>query len=501
MRNRLQQPPFQRTAGPHVARNFARLACLLPLILVACSTLTHYPVETQNLISDFEGGSSEEAFGQADKRSKKGLDRLAYLLEGGMILHTGGHLEASNTQFGEAEGIIRHHEEKAVVSLSKGTAQAGSIFVNEKTLPYTGEPFEKVLVNTFKASNYLFLHDYEGARVEIRRSFARQKENESMRQKEYERVKDEAKRRGISSRQVFRAVDAHYQDQKEIVRRAKNLYEDAFAYYLSAIVYELNREYNDAYIDLKKVQDLRPGVPHVENDLLRMARRSGLSDELKENVDRLGIQPRLWDEKREGNVLIFFGSGMAPRKTEIKISIPIPDVGIISLAFPKYELVPNPVLYGALYDRQGQLYGRTSLLTDLEAIAIRNLDDRMNTLAMKQVFRSAVKGAMAKTARDQGGWAADLMANLYNVVTEQADLRCWQTLPQNMQVARVFLPSGRHDLVFALHGKTGTRVQEREFVLDVQPGETIFVSARTGPWDLIGFNVFQLGPSGVDRVE
>ena len=271
-----RQHDMRNRPSPHVAREFAGVTCLLPLILVACSTLTHYPVETQDLISDFEGGSSEEAFGQADKRSKKGLNRLAYLLEGGMILHTRGDLEASNAEFEEAEAVIRHYEEKAVVSLSKGTGQAGSIFVNEKTLPYTGEPFEKVLVNTFKASNYLFLHDYEGARVEIRRSFARQKENERMRQEEYERAEEEAKKRGISSRRVFRAVDVHYQDQSEIVRRAKNLYEDAFAYYLSAIVYELNREYNDAYIDLKKVQDLRPGVPYVENDLLRMAKRSGL---------------------------------------------------------------------------------------------------------------------------------------------------------------------------------------------------------------------------------
>jgi hypothetical protein len=468
---------------------------------VACSTLTRYPVETRDLISDFEEGSSEEAFGQADKRSKKGLNRLAYLLEAGMILHTRGRLEASNAQFDEAEAVIRHHEEKAVVSLSEGTAQVGSIFVNEKTLPYTGEPFEKVLVNTFKASNYLFLQDYEGARVEIRRSFARQKENERRHQEEYERVQDEARRRGISSQRVFRAVDAQYQDQKDIVRRAKNLYEDAFAHYLSAIVYELNREYNDAYIDLKKVQELRPGIPCVENDLLRTARRSGLSDALKENVERLGKQPRLWDQTREGNVIIFFGCGMAPRKKEIKISIPIPDVGIISMAFPKYEPVPNPIRYGALYDRQGRLYGRTFVLTDLEAIAIRNLDDRMTTLALKQVFRSAVKGAMVKTARDQGGWAADIVANLYSVFTEQADLRCWQTLPQNMQVARVFLPSGRHELVFALHGSTGERMQQRDFALDVRPGETIFVSARTGPWDLIGFHVFQPGQSAADGVE
>ena len=44
-------------------------------------------------------------------------------------------------------------------------------------------------------------------------------------------------------------------------------------------------------------------------------------------------------------------------------------------------------------------------------------------------------------------------------------------------------------------------MQQREFVLDVRPGETVFVSARTGPWDLIGFNVFQFGPSGTGGVE
>jgi hypothetical protein len=481
--------------------SFAWLVPLFPLILVACSTLTHYPVRTQDLVHDFEAGSPDDAFKQADKHSKKGLDQLAYLLEGGMILHTQGNLEQSTAEFDEAEEVIRYHEEKAVVSLTKGTAQAGSLFVNEKTLPYQGEPFEKVLVNTYKAANYLFRHDYEGARVEIRRSFARQKENERMHQKEYERIQDEAKDRGISSRQIFREVDAHYQDQKAISRRVKSLYEDAFAYYLSAIVYELNREYNDAYIDLKKVQEIQPGVPFVENDLLRMASLSGLSDELKENVARLGRQPRMMDAKREGEILIFFGCGMAPRKTEIKIPIPIPDVGIIALAFPKYEPVPNPIQYAALYDRQGRLHGRTFVLTDLEAIAIRNLEDRMPTLALKQVLRSTIKGVMVKTARDEGGWAAELVANLYNVITEQADLRCWQTLPQNMQVARIPLPSGRHELVFALHGKTGGRVQQREFVLDVRPGEKIFLSARTGPWDLIGFNVFQPGPRAGKGVE
>jgi hypothetical protein len=468
------------------------------LVLAACSTLTHYPEETQDLIDDFNTGSSVEALAEAEKHWTKGLNRLAYLLEGGMILHVGGKPKQSSAAFNEAEWVIRHHEEKALLSLSKGATQLSTLVLNEKTLPYRGEPFEKVLVNAYKAKNYLFLHDYEGARVEIRRSFARQKENQRMHRKESDRIEDEAKRRGISARSALREVNRHYQDQREIARRVRNLYEDAFTYYLSAIVYELNREYNDAYIDLKKVQSLRPGVPYVEDDLLRMARLSGLSGALKEWMERFERAPAPREETKVGEVFLFFGCGMAPGKGQIKISIPIPDVGWIGLAFPKYEPVPNPIEHAALYDDQGRFYGRTFVLTDLEALSIRSLADRMPMLTLKQILRAAVKGAMVKTARDQGGWAGELAANLFNVITEQADLRSWQTLPQNIQVARIPLQAGHHDLILALHGKTGGKVQERAFSLDVRPGEKIFLNARTGAWDLVGFNVYQLGPKDGD---
>ena len=188
---------------------FARFVLFFFLLHVSCATVTHYPVQTQNLISTFESGSPDQAFEKAVRHSRRGLNRLAYLLEGGMILHTGGRLQESTATFDEAEGVIRQHEEKAVLSLSKGTAQVGSLFVNEKTLPYQGEPFEKVLVNTYKAKNYLFLHDYDGARVEIRRSFARQRENEEMHRREVERVEQEARNKGFSPQGVFEAVSPH----------------------------------------------------------------------------------------------------------------------------------------------------------------------------------------------------------------------------------------------------------------------------------------------------
>lgn len=481
--------------------SLAGLVLLVCSIATACSMLTRYPVETEGLLRDFESGSGEDAFLQADKRSKKGLNRLVYLLEGGMILHTRGNLEESNAVFQKAESVIRHYDEKAVLSLSQGSAELASLVVNEKALPYRGEPFERVLVNAYKAENYLFMGDDEGARVEIRRSYARQRENQRLYRKEVRLLQEETRRRGLSSRRIALAVESAYQDQEAQVRRLKRLYENTFAYYLSAIVYERNHEYNDAYIDLTKVQALQPGVPYVENDLLRMARLSGLSDSLEMWENRLGKRPRLLNRQQEGEILIFFGCGMAPRKTQVSISMSIPDVGIIALAFPKYEPVPNPIRYGALYDRRGRYYGRTFVLTDLEATAIRNLLDRMPALALKQVLRAALKGALVKTAKDEGGWAAELMANLFASFSEQADLRCWQTLPQNIQVARIPLQAGSHELVFALHGRSGERVAQRAFHVEVRPGQMIFVNARTGPWDLIGFNVFPSGQSAGNEVQ
>jgi len=65
------------------------------LTFAACSTLTHYPDETRGLLEEFEAGSVERALAEAEKAWDKGLDRLAYLLEGGMILHgsTGGKVQ------------------------------------------------------------------------------------------------------------------------------------------------------------------------------------------------------------------------------------------------------------------------------------------------------------------------------------------------------------------------------------------------------------------------
>jgi hypothetical protein len=356
----------------------------------------------EHSLQTFEAGRLDEASQSLEKKTKGGLDQLVYTLEDATVSHTEGKLAESNKGFSDAEALIRNQEQKAVISASQTAAQGASILLNEKTIPYGGEPFEKVLVNTYKALNYLLLGEFEDARVEVRRSFARQKENRERHAKELQEMEDQAQRKRIRSQEYYREISSRYGDQAAIGQRVANLYEDPFAYYLSALVYELNGEYNDSYVDLKRVQTLYPGIPCVENDLLRAAKRSGMRDELRRWERTLGRTVKE-PQSTEGELVLIFECGMAPRKTEIKIPLFIPNVGVIAIAFPKYEVLPNRIDHAALFTQEGSLLGKSYTFTDLEAIAIKNLEDRMPILILKQVLRAAAKATVTKVVSDQNG--------------------------------------------------------------------------------------------------
>jgi uncharacterized protein len=476
---------------PLAGRTLPHLAMAVVLLLGSgCSVITQYPDQMHTPLQDLEQGRFDTAYASVAKHFDGGLDRLLYLLEGGTILHCQGDGEKSNQVFTQAGDVIRAYQEKAVISLSQGAAQLGSLLVNEKTLPYQGEPYERVQVNTLKAMNYLCLRQVEDARVEIRRSFAVQEKNREIHQKEIASLEEAAARQGIASEPLMQEVDPYYQADQKYAAGVANPYEDPFAYYLSAIVYEVNGEYNDAFIDLKNVQRLQPGVPCVENDLMRTAKLAGMPDALREWKQTLRREPRFVDPKQEGELLLLFECGMAPRKTQIKITLPIPYVGLVSVAFPKYQQVPGRVRSAALYNESRSLLASSAVLTDVNAIAFRSLHDQMPILVLKQAIRAAAKGAMAKTAGDQAGWAGLIAASAYNVISEQADLRSWLTLPQSYQVARVPLTQGNRHLVLSLGDGTGQALQEQSFSLNVKPGTLALLHVRAGTQGLIAFHLY-----------
>jgi len=477
-----------------MAARFSKAVFLLvPVLLYGCSAFTSYRDRIEGPLEKFESGDFKGAYEDLEKRARKGTARLPYLLEAATVLHAEGDLKESNRVFSASEDLIRSYEERAVISVTDTAAKGASLVLNEKTIPYEGEPFEKVLVHSYKALNYLFLGQTEAARVEIRRSFARQQENRRRHEREIAALEEEVRGRQIQTAGLLREAHAQYDELRTESGPVLNPYEDPFAYYLSALVYEFNGEYNDAYIDLKRAQELRPGVPCVENDLLRMAKLAGLDDAYREWSERLGRPARFSNPQAEGEILVFLQAGMGPRKEEVRLVLPVPEAGLVSLALPRYARVRSRFGRAALYDSDGRLLGETAVLTDIETLAIRNLEDRMPVLVLKQVLRAAAKGFLAATAADEGGAAAALAVNLFNLVTEQADLRCWTTLPRDLQVARIPVSRGSRRLTFAFLDPSGRRLVERSLEADMAPGSLVYLNVRTGSRSVVAFHVYGAG--------
>ena len=140
------------------------LACfiLLSFLLSACTSTVEYSKELDSMIA---GGQFDSAYNEIlkNKDEYSDLDQSLYYLDLGILAHYGGRFEESNRNLAQAEIIF---EDLYTRSISKESA---AMVINEKTLPYDGEDFEKVLVNLFMALNYAALGMKDDALVEARK--------------------------------------------------------------------------------------------------------------------------------------------------------------------------------------------------------------------------------------------------------------------------------------------------------------------------------------------
>jgi hypothetical protein len=110
----------------------------------------------------------------------------------------------------------------------------------------------------------------------------------------------------------------------------------------------------------------------------------------------------------------------------------------------------------------------------------------------KAVFKSAAEIAAVAFATqalsDEGhaaGWAvAGLAALLLSLLIQpDADLRCWRTLPDTVQVIAASLPPGRRNVEVLFLGSGGVPLPDyhRQFEIDVPESGTLVLHLRSLP--------------------
>ena len=133
-----------------------------------CATYKH---QAEGMNSAWAAGNPAVAareFGARADQQDQTKDSVVWHLEAGAAYRAAGDYTNSNRHFDAAAVRIDDYERKAKVKVGN---EAGAIMSNQQNLPYEGKSFDKIMLHTYEALNYLTLGDAEKARPEIIRAY------------------------------------------------------------------------------------------------------------------------------------------------------------------------------------------------------------------------------------------------------------------------------------------------------------------------------------------
>lgn len=384
--------------------------------------------------------STQELF----QKKAKSNDAALYLLEKARLEQANQQYDASKQTFENAFALLDEQNNKATISASKLGFKALSLVTNDSVSPYKIPEYEQVLAHVYQAINYLALNNTEGASVEMRVAQRIQREIELTHSKEAEKAAAKA--------QESDAPPAEYDEAlaglDTIAGKVKNTYQNAYAFYMAATLWEALGEKNDALVDYKKAYELQPN-DFIKNDVKRLDTTTGKAS-------------------AQYPVIIFLEQGLVPQKISSTLAIPTTN-GLVNVSFASYDpatyVAPSQIDVSV----NGKTVANTALLTDIGALAVKTLKENIAANLTTQIARSTAKYAVQKELGNRLGVLGQLAGNVYNTATEKADVRAWNTLPSNAQVTRLSLPAGSHTI------QLKNNYANQSINIEVKPNQTTFI--------------------------
>ena len=251
---------------------------------------------------------------------------------------------------------------------------------------------------------------------------------------------------------------------------------NAFAQYLSGVLYEKEKNWNSAYVDYRKAQEIDSTIPFLRKDLLRGALIVDSDSDLtkwkrtyKLNEDDIISAKKSLKEK--GALVFILQNGVAPEKV----------VSSIWPELPEYRKRYNKYKAANIYVN-GEKLASTKILYDIEEAAKKNLEQKFATYILKRAAgfaaREIIGNKVAETTNSEGLGA---LTKIFMFMLSRPDLRSWLTLPQNLQMARIELAPGKHKVSFRL--LTSDNIEEVEKIMGEieikKPGDIVLLNHRS----------------------
>lgn len=440
---------------------YFRFLLFLAMYQVAwgCATWYQRTIAFQEAVGKGEFEQAEKIL-QKDKKQAQGKNKILYCLNQGYVNFMLGQYEQSNRFFEKAERLVEEQQKNVA-------AEIAVLVSNPEIRPYKPEDFEVIMINFYKALNYLQMNNMEDALVEVRRINIR-----------------------------LQQLNDKYPDHKNRYQR------DAFAQLLMGLIYDAAGDWNNAFIAYRNAYDTYQSdylknfglssPEQLKKDLLRTAYLCGFQTELKQYESEFGIRYVPEDTSSFGQLVFFWMNGFGPVKAEwgvtftkiqrgdgaivfhneeLGLAFPffwgngyddndrhsLTDLNVVRAVFPKYVERPPSYSYGML-TYHGQNYPLQEA-ENINQIAFKTLHDRMVREFSGSLLRVAVKQGMKQAVSKGNEWLG-LAVGLANAFTEKADTRNWQTLPYSVSYARIPLQAEENRIELQFTGTDAVTKQE-----------------------------------------
>lgn len=349
-------------------------------------------------------------------------NKLLKNAEIGLAYYFQNSYSLSNNYFDKAINQYRINENKASFALS-------NILKKE----YQGEGYDKVFLHNYKAINYLMMGNAENARVEAK--------NSNLYQVEARRKLSEFKANNQTSKQSFSRFDRIFNS----VNPKHTPYQNPFAYYISALGYEEDNEYNQALVDIRNAIRYAP-----------------YSNVLKEKL----VQYQ--NGKKKQSVELFFDVGKSPTKSQVKIPLDMGNGETRMAYLPAFSQVyKSNVESIRVIDSVGNKITSSSLLSDVKAIKINEFREKLPSMAY--ILTKEVGVTLASKALDEKSKGIASVLKIANAIYSEQDVSTWGLLPEKILVAS-FIPKSNESYTLELISNSGRVLQKNRLILNKKNG-------------------------------
>jgi hypothetical protein len=390
-------------------------------MLGGCAT---YADRLATVRNEFVTGDLERAELALEKKSFRGrFDRDVVKLDRSIVQLAEGKPREAEQSLREVRDRFDHLEQHAIGE------KALSMLTDAQREAYAGEDYEKVLVRVFLALSNLMTDGQDAGAYALQ-----------VADKQQQIIDAGTTEDGTNPKASYQRV--------------------AVGAYLNGALREATHSnYDDVERSCAVVCSWQPDFPYAAQDLERAqhGHHSAPGNGVLYVIALVGVGPRKEETCELPSTVSLL---IADRILSAVGNETLPPT-IAPIKVPQVVLTPHEVdSIGIAVN--GRPLGRTATITDIGRMAVEQYDAVYPRVMAEAVVRRVVKKGVIYGAKEISGMekyslpalALDVAGVAWEF-TESADTRCWGLLPDKIQVLRLELPAGQHQIGFQSLGRGG----------------------------------------------